>query len=449
MQLEGRRVTVMGLGRHAGGVAAARFVARAGAEVTVTDLATAESLADSLAELADVPIHRYRLGEHHEADFSQADLIVVNPAVRRHHPFVQHARRSGSQITSEMEMFLRACPAQVVGVTGSNGKSTTAAMLAAILRADGRRTWLGGNIGRSLLPELPTLSSEDWVVLELSSFQLAWLDESTPLPEVAVVTNFTPNHLDWHPDLDDYRRAKQRLLQRDEGLVVLNEQDHELDAWGAAVRGKLVPNVDPQKIPPLRVPGGHNRANAACAASAARAVGGSWTAIEQALRDYEGLPHRLQWVGDLDGRTFYNDSMATTPESVIAALRAIDRPTWLLAGGKDKGADYRPLAAAVARHARGACFYGETGEQLFALAMSTARDAGRLVELQRAADLPTALQSLWQHSQPGEAVLLSPGCSSYDQFRDYRHRAEVFCAEISRLKASLATDQRGAVANTD
>ncbi len=194
--LRGRKVTVMGLGRHGGGVAAARYCAQAGAIVTVTDVADARLLGDSIAVLPSIPIENFHLGGHCEEDFHLAELVVVNPAVRPGNRFVETARRAGARITSETELFLDACAAKVIGVTGTVGKSTTAAMLAAILKAAGRRTWLGGNIGHSLLGDLPSMRSDHIVVLELSSFQLHWLSENARWPQGAIITNYSPNHLD-------------------------------------------------------------------------------------------------------------------------------------------------------------------------------------------------------------------------------------------------------------
>ncbi len=175
-----------------------RGTALAGAEVTVTDLADEPALAESIAQLGDVRIAKYALGRHHEEDFRTAEIVVVNPAVKPGNRFVQIARQAGAKITSETELFLDACPATVIGVTGTVGKSTTAAMTAAILQAGGRRTWLGGNIGHSLLADLPEIGREDFVVLEMSSFQLHWLSDEARWPGMAVVTNCAANHLDWH-----------------------------------------------------------------------------------------------------------------------------------------------------------------------------------------------------------------------------------------------------------
>jgi len=431
MQCDGQRVTIMGLGHFGGGARAARWLARRGAEVTVTDLADETVLADSLAALADAPIARFHLGGHREADFREADLVVVNPAVRPDSPFLALARESAVRLTSEIELFLEACPARIIGVTGSNGKSTTAAMIAAILRAEGSRTWLGGNIGGSLLERLDEMAAADWVVLELSSFQLWHLSRGVRMPGVAVVTNCSPNHLDWHGTYAHYKAAKQRILagQRAGDLAVLNSSDAEVGSWSHLVHGRRLPLVPEGAIPALSVPGRHNRANAVCAATAAIAAGCGPEAVRSGLGSFSALPHRLERVAVIGGRRFYNDSSSTTPESTIAALGALDGPVWLLAGGRDKGADFGRLIAAIARKVRGTALYGTVGEP-----------ACRRV-LARKPSLPcTAFETMdealrWciEQSRPGDSIVLSPACSSHDQFQNFHERGERFVALVRAL----------------
>ena len=231
-----QRATIMGLGHFGGGAAAARWLATQGAIVTVTDLADEQTLAAALQSLADAKISAFHLGGHREEDFRQADLVVVNPAVRPHppNPWLAIARENGARLTTEIDLFLEECPAAAIGVTGSNGKSTTAAMIAAILQADGRRTWLGGNIGGSLLDRLDEIRPDDGVVLELSSFQLWYLRPETRVPHIGVITSFSPNHLDWRASMDEYAAAKQILLQRQrsDDLAVLNTHDPRLASLG-------------------------------------------------------------------------------------------------------------------------------------------------------------------------------------------------------------------------
>jgi UDP-N-acetylmuramoylalanine--D-glutamate ligase len=416
----------MGLGHFGGGVAAARWLARQGAVVTVTDTADASALADSLVDLRGEPIAAFHLGGHREEDFRRTDLLVVNPAVRPDNPFLRTARESAVRVTSEIELFVEACPARIVGVTGSNGKSTTAAMMAVLLNAT-----LGGNIGGSLLERVGDIGGDDWVVLELSSFQLHHLSAEARMPHVAVVTGCTPNHLDWHGSLAHYAAAKQRILvgQSSGDIAILNTRDPEVSSWQPLVRGGLVPPMPLADIPPLAVPGDHNRINAACAAAAALAVGCDAEVVDRGLRAFRGLPQRLELFAEIDGRRFYNDSTATTPESTIAALHSLTEPVWLLGGGRSKGFDFGPLAAAVVARARGAAFFGTVRSEL--LAAVTARVPG--FSCMATETLDEALAWCWRQSRPGDAIVLSPGCASTDQFRNFRHRGKRFVELVAVL----------------
>ncbi len=366
MEVSGRRFTVMGLGRHGGGVAAARWLAQQGAQVTVTDVAEAQSLASSVAALGEVPIAHWVLGRHDEADFADADAIVVNPAVRPNHPLLAIARAHGVPITSEIELFLDRCRAAVIGVSGSNGKSTTASMLAEVFSAAGRHAWLGGNIGVSLLGQLHRIQAADQVILELSSFQLAHLSDLTRFPTAAVMTNCTPNHLDWHGSWEAYVAAKRRLFDGlpDTGFAIFDPADLLVAPWPAVLRAKVVPPWPVQRLPPLAVEGEHNCRNAALAAAAAESLGLPMEAIFRGLRQFHGLAHRCEKLGQVAGRLLIDDSKSTTPEATRAALAACPGQVWLLLGGQDKGADFGPLLDEVARRAAGAACFGSLGQQL-------------------------------------------------------------------------------------
>jgi len=421
----------MGLGRFGGGAAAARWLVRQGAVVTVTDLAKEDDLADSLDLLRGEQIAQFRLGEHREEDFRDADLVVVNPAVRPGNPLLKIARESGAQLSSEIELFMKTCPAPIVGVTGSNGKSTTAAMIAAILQAAAartprRQTWLGGNIGNSLLGQLDRIAHDDWVVLELSSFQLWHLGPDAPMPHVAVVTNCSLNHLDWHGDYSHYVGAKQRILtgQTADDLAVLNTQDAEVGNWTRLVRGRRLPLVPLDEIPPLPVAGEHNRTNAACAAVAAKAVGCDEAIIRRGLESFRALPQRLEQVAVIEGRRFYDDSAATTPESTITTLKSLDGPIWLLAGGGDKGCRFEGLAAAIAENARGVAFFGKIRQRL----LGGLGEVTSSVHCTATESLADALGWCWERSRPGDAIVLSPACPCDGQFANYRKRGRQFVA---------------------
>ncbi|MCA9248324.1 MAG: UDP-N-acetylmuramoyl-L-alanine--D-glutamate ligase [Planctomycetales bacterium] len=433
MDLNGRKITIMGLGRHGGGAGAARFAARQGGIVTVTDLASRAQLADSLAALDEESIECFHLGEHRADDFTGCDVLVVNASIRPDHPLVQSARAHGARVASELQWFLEACPAQVVGVTGTNGKSTTATMLAQILRHAGRRCFLGGNLGGSLLDDVHRMQRDDFAVVEMSSFQLMSLAADTPLPSLAIITGFAPNHLDWHRDLQEYERAKQRLLRgpHDDSVVVFDTQDPALSSWRPIVRRRLESPVSDAAIPPLNVPGRHNRANARLAAAAAALLGCDQTTIESSLQHFSGLPHRLEYWGERRGRRIYNDSQATTPGSTVAALEALVGPLWLLVGGKDKGGDYTPLVEQARRCTRGVACFGSARGQLGDYFRRIAFEG--VCEVRES--LPAAVEALWPHMSPGDALVLSPACSSLDQFRDYADRAAAFRQIVEQLAA--------------
>jgi UDP-N-acetylmuramoylalanine--D-glutamate ligase len=449
INISGRRVTVMGLGRFGGGSGAVRFLTSRGARVTVTDLLSANDLADPLARIADCPVETYHLGGHVESDFVETDLVVVNPAVPPTSPFLERARESQVPLTSEIALFWRFHPGRTLGVTGSNGKSTSTAMTHAILQAGGLSCRLGGNIGRSLLPEVDDIAPHEWAVLELSSFQLEDLDRLPASPNVAVVTNFSPNHLDWHGCLSAYRRAKQSILrwQSPEDTAILNQDDADVSAWptfgrtlwfgsrdlgreGVFQRGEdhILRIKGSIERFPLRawvpLPGRHNLQNAMAATCAAVVAGADLDAVRRGLETYRPLPHRLECVGTIAGRTFYNDSLATTPESAIVALEAFEQPIVLLVGGYDKQVDLAPLAEAVARRVKAAALMGQTAEVLGCLIESLPESEGR--PIQECPSFEEAFRWAVNQSQPGDVVLLSPGCASYDWFRNYAERGRRF-----------------------
>jgi UDP-N-acetylmuramoylalanine--D-glutamate ligase len=295
------------------------------------------------------------------------------------------------------------------------------------------------------------MTPDDWAVLEISSFQLWHFTAEAKMPHVAVVTSCSPNHLDWHPTFADYVSAKQRILsgQTPADFAVLNAHDAEVITWLPLVRGRPIlpggegilacPTADEacstvslEDIPALSVPGEHNRINAACAAAAAIAAGCNRGDVCRALEAFQGLPQRLEHVATIDGRKFYNDSTATTPESTIAALRSIAAPVWLLAGGKEKGFDFSPLAAEIVERARGAAFFGSVRDKLLnSVAAVDSRFPCTAVET-----LDEAIKWCWTRSRPSDAIVLSPACASTDQFRNFRERGLRFDALVQQLAGS-------------
>jgi UDP-N-acetylmuramoylalanine--D-glutamate ligase len=259
------------------------------------------------------------------------------------------------------------------------------------------------------------------------------LSEGAPLPAIAVVTNCAPNHLDWHGSFAAYRAAKQRLVsgQSVAGIAVLNQYDGSLDGWRSVAAGTVRDAWQLDQLPPLAVLGQHNRQNAACAAAAASAAGVSNAAIFTALAGFRGLEHRLEFVAEVAGRHFYNDSKSTTPEATLAALAAVDRPVWLLAGGQSKGVAFAPLARAIVARAQGAALFGAARHELQACLQACDPNFNVCV----AERLDEALAWCAGRAREGDAILLSPACASLDQFRDFTARGEMFCNLVRALAA--------------
>jgi UDP-N-acetylmuramoylalanine--D-glutamate ligase len=433
----------MGLGLFGGGVGAARYMVGQGARVTVTDLKSAEALAPSVRALEGLPI-TFHLGRHEPVDFSRAEVLVVNPAVdKTTSGFVRLAVEAGAEITSEMNLFFAVCPAPLVGVTGSNGKSTTAALLADML-ARARPTRLGGNIGKSLLDALGDIRPDEIVVLELSSFQLEDLGRLGLSPHVAVVTNISPNHIDRHGTMEAYIEAKKNIVrfQRPGDYAILNGDDAELGRWRSAgqvlrfsrtralEQGVFVEGTrlwfhlgcerdlaEPRRMP-LR--GRHNLWNVLAAATAARVLDVPAETIARAIEEFRPLPHRLQPVGMREGVLFVNDSKATTPLAAAAAIEAFDEPVVLIAGGRDKHMDPAPFLEAIRRRVKAAVLIGE-----MAPALEQGLGPGG-PPLERAATVPEAVARAAARAAPGDVVLLAPGYTSWDMFDNYEQRGEAF-----------------------
>ena len=451
----------MGLGRFGGGLGVTRWLAAQGAEVVVTDLEPEERLRESVAALrpmVESGAVRLRLGGHNVSDFTACDLVVANPAVPRpwDNRFLRSARAAKIPITTEIELVAESLDrGRVIGVTGSMGKSTTAALIAHVLRECGQAVVLGGNIGGSLLEEVAKWRSggvaewkQPWIVLELSSAMLYWLHAWSP--HVAVVTNIADNHKDWHGSFEHYAASKRVILDSQEpgDVAVLGAGVAE---WGTRPGVKRVIVGAPEGWLSLRIPGEHNQRNAAMALAAVGALGIEGlepAGARDAAAGFGGLPHRLEFAGEFGGVRYFNDSKATTAEATILALDALGlaRPgemhlpgvdIHLIAGGYDKGADLSPMRARAAGCA-GLYFIGATGAGLAAAAK--AARPGQHVE--DCGTLERAVRAAAVRARPGDVVLLSPACASWDQFENYEQRGAEFCRLVRRYANAVVDTPR-------
>ena len=444
IETNGRQALVLGYGRS--GRAAASFISGRGGSVRVIDRADTPELR---AELERAGITA-RLGGYDAQDLNGADLLVVSPGVAWDEPMVEAARRRGIEVTSEIDLFFRACPARIAGITGTNGKTTTTALTAEVLRAGGLRVMRGGNIGEPVLDRIDQLRPDDWVVLELSSFQLESI--STPRLRIGVVLNVTPDHLDRHKSFEHYVEIKARAVgfMQPDDHAVLNVDDPACAAMRSKTAGEVIAfglhqvvdhgitlrdgwvtiaqaGNDQPVLPAADVPlpGEHNLSNVMAALGAGHAAGVAVEQMADAVRQFKAVEHRLEPVGTFNGVRWYNDSKATNPDSTYKALAAFREPIILIAGGRNKGIEIEPLADAIAGRVAALVTIGETGEEL----ARRARDAG-LAKVERATDLADAIRKAAALARPGSVVLLSPAFTSFDMFRDYEDRGRRFKAAV-------------------
>lgn len=452
MNYQNETVAVVGLGKSH--MALIRWLTKQGARVAAFDQATAERLGDRYRELQELGVTEFSLGPDYLKRLPEYRTIFLTPGMPKYLPEIQAARAAGAEITGEIPLVLRLCRARVVGITGSAGKTTTTTLVGEILRAAGFPVHVGGNIGRPLIEVVETIPETAVVVLELSSFQLQLADRS---PRVAVITNISPNHLDVHADMDEYVAAKKNIFrfQDSSGRVVLNA-DNNLTRVMAAEAGEravlfslhgdpggraaafldgddLVWRLEQHRVPTLkrqeiRLPGRHNLENVLAAMAATFLAGASMQAIRSVVPGFTGVEHRLEPVRTLDGVRYINDSKATAPVETLAALAAVREPMVLICGGYDKKIPFDDLAGAlVGSQVHTLVLMGATADAIAAAVAGAAARTGRPAPpILRAAGMAEAVQKARAAARPGDVVLLSPACASYDQYSNFEERGRHF-----------------------
>lgn len=456
LELRDKQVLVLGLGDT--GLSALRWLSRQGARLSVADTREVPPGVDALK--AEMPAVKLHTGAFTEAAFNDADIIVISPGVPKAEPLVQAAIKRGVPVVGDVELFAQFKPAsaKVIAITGANGKSTVTTLVGEMCKAAGLKTVVAGNIG---LPVLDTLNGEtpDVYVLELSSFQL----ETTASlnADAATVLNISEDHMDRYQGLEDYAAAKARIFAG-HGVQVLNRQD----TWsmGMAIQGRacvtfgldqaanaadyglshqadktllMRGNQELLDTHKMKIAGLHNAANALAATALCEAIGVPEAAMLKALREFKGLPHRVEWVADINNIAFYDDSKGTNVGATYAALQGLVSPNSqrrivLIAGGDGKGQDFTPLREIIKTNARAVVLMGRDAP-LIEAALS-----GSNAQVLRASDLENAVEQAYHLAVKGDAVLLSPACASFDMFRNYVHRAEVFVQSVKALASKEA-----------
>jgi UDP-N-acetylmuramoylalanine--D-glutamate ligase len=447
-ELTGKRLVILGLARQ--GRALAQFAAGVGAEVVVSDLRTAEHIGRDLEELTDLDIEIV-LGEHPMGLLDKTDILAISGGVPADSPLVLAAHSRDIRVTNDSLEFTRRSPAAVIGITGSAGKTTTTALTGVMAQMSGQRTWVGGNIGRPLIADLNKMAPDDIVIQELSSFQLELWTQSPP---VAAVLNITPNHLDRHKTMAAYSAAKANILryQSTAGVAVLSADDAGAMALRNLAQGRLrmfslrwqindgafvnqgkiwlrdgMRELAVCDLDEIQLRGWHNVLNVLAAVTLADSVGVPVEAMRRAIQTFKGVEHRLELVRTIQGVQYINDSIATAPERVIAALDAIEEPIILLAGGRDKQMVWQPWAERVHQKVKAVVLFGalaELLEQHLQTAADTAVTEGPPVI--RKETLAEAVETAAELAQAGDVVLLSPGGTSYDAFTDFEERGRLF-----------------------
>ena len=455
MDLKNKRVLVVGLGKS--GIAAALFLRDKGARVTVSDSRSAKELESHIPELLDAGV-MVETGGHGILTFRRQDLIVVSPGVPYDTPELAQSRALGIPIVGELELASRFLQGQITAVTGSNGKTTTTSLIGKIFADSGRDTLVGGNIGTPVIELIERSSVGTMNVLEVSSFQLETVEEFEP--HIAVILNITPDHLDRHGSFENYAAMKTRITEKQTAadFLVLNGEDKPTQMiagktkaqvfWfssrrpikqGAFVHGESIvfvakeggPTEPVMPVSEIPLKGAHNVENVLAAVCAARLCGVEAAQIREAVRSFSAVEHRLEFVAEVGGVAYYNDSKATNVDATKKALEAFPGGVHLILGGKDKESDYTELADLIRERVKTVATIGSAAEKI-------ERHLAGVTKIISAGTLAEAVRMISESATAGDVVLLAPACSSFDQFENYEHRGRTFKEIVGELAAKAA-----------
>ena len=449
--MKSKKVLVVGLART--GAAAVQFLSKRGAKVKVSDAKTAAELAPFLGPLKGLSVE-WELGGHTESFFADADLIVMSPGVPLNLPAVEKSRAKGIPVIGEVELAFRFLRRPLIAITGTNGKTTTTTLIGEMLKGSGKKVFVGGNIGNPLISYVEGPQDDDWVVAEISSFQLEGVSEFRP--KISALLNLTEDHLDRYETFGDYAAAKERIFakQKKEDYALLNADDPLTFALTRRLEPQVLlfsarrdvsfgsfltpegiifqgPNGNGTRerfeLSRLKIKGAHNVENLMAAIAVCKMCGCPREALQRVMDEFPGIEHRLEWVRRLDGVSYFNDSKGTNVGSVVKSLKSFEEPVILIAGGKDKGGDYGPLKELIAERVKGMALIGEAKDRMFAA-------LGGLTESAKLGSLEEAVRWARSKARPGEIVLLSPACSSYDMFANYQERGNRFKEIVNALE---------------
>jgi UDP-N-acetylmuramoylalanine--D-glutamate ligase len=447
MDFTGKKIVIIGMGKT--GIATAIFLGKQGAKVAVTDEKPVDQWGSGFEQIAKEKW--LKIGSYNTRILTGASMVVPSPGVPPNNELLVEAQKKKIPVISEIELACWFLKVPVIAVTGTNGKTTTTTLLGEILKCSGKKTFVGGNIGNPLIEYVDGSQKADFIVAEISSFQLQWIKKFRPF--IAVLLNITCDHINYHGSFAEYRRIKTRVFanQTKEDYAILNYADQEQKGIARTIRAQIVKfsskrvlqkgifiknnnmilripgaNEEQYSLSIINLPGFHNAENVMAAIIAARLCGCSQENIIAAVTDFRGLPHRIEFVGEKNSIKFYDDSKGTNVGSVVRALETFARPVILLLGGRDKDGDFETLKPLLAAKIKKLILFGEARNRIASL-------IGKDMPALKKAKLREAIESAYKNAQPGDIILLSPGCASFDEFANYKERGNYFKDVVGNL----------------